>query len=96
MRTDRTGELLPDHDSRITVGLLLLLLSDHRVCSASLFSEQEIQEIRGMTFHDVLVAVTSAEAADLQQEVFFWTDGNCLELKRKEEGLTGSRGEEVV
>lgn len=49
-----------------------------------------------MTFHDVLVAVTSAEAADLQQEVFFWRDGNCLELKGKEEGLTGSRGEEVV
>lgn len=66
------------------------------LCSASLFSEQEIREIRGMTFHDVLVAVTSAEAADLQQEVFFWRDGNCLELKGKEEGLTGSRGEEVV
>lgn len=95
-RTDRTGESLPDQDPRSTVGLLRLPLADRRMCSTSLFSEQKIQEIRSTTFHDVLVAVTSAEAADLQQEVFFWRDGNCLELKEKEEGLTQPRGEEVL
>lgn len=31
--------------------------------------------IRNVTFHDVLVAVTSAEATDLQNNVFFWRDG---------------------
>lgn len=45
-----------------------------------------------MTFHDVLVAVTSAEAADLQRDVFVWRDGNCLELK----GGRARKGEEVV
>lgn len=80
MRTDRTGELLPDPDPRTTVSSLISL-SDRRACSASLFTEQEIQEIRNVTFHDVVVAVTSAEASDLQQDVFFWRDGNGLELK---------------
>lgn len=40
-----------------------------------LFTEEEIQKIRRTTFHRVLVAVTSAEAADLQEDVFFWKDG---------------------
>lgn len=40
-----------------------------------LFTEEEIQKIRRTTFHRVLVAVTSAEAADLQENVFFWKDG---------------------
>lgn len=53
------------------------------LCSASLFSEREIREIRGMTFHDVLVAVTGAEAADLQQEVFFWRDGKLSRAERR-------------
>lgn len=41
----------------------------------SLFTEEEINTIRNMTFHDVLIAVTSAEATDIQNNVFFWTDG---------------------
>lgn len=40
-----------------------------------LFTEEETQKIRGTTFHHVLVAVTSAEAADLQENVFFWKEG---------------------
>lgn len=40
-----------------------------------LLTEEEIQKIRGTTFHRVLVAVTSAEAADLQENVLFWKDG---------------------
>lgn len=31
--------------------------------------------IRNVTFHDVLIAVTSAEATDIQNNVFFWRDG---------------------
>lgn len=41
----------------------------------SLFTEEEIHKIRNVTFYDVLVAVTSAEAADIQKNVFFWRDG---------------------
>ncbi|XP_053175774.1 dual oxidase 1 [Scomber japonicus] len=41
-----------------------------------LFTEEEINTIRNMTFHDVLIAVTSAEATDIQNNVFFWTDGD--------------------
>lgn len=40
-----------------------------------LFTEEEIQKIRRTTLHHVLVAVTSAEATDLQKDVFFWKDG---------------------
>lgn len=36
--------------------------------------------IRNVTFHDVLLAVTSAEATDIQKNVFFWKDGKDLEL----------------
>lgn len=45
------------------------------VVFASLFTDMEIQMIRSMTFHDVLIAVTSAEAPDIQNNVFFWRDG---------------------
>ncbi|XP_029992823.1 dual oxidase 1 isoform X2 [Sphaeramia orbicularis] len=41
-----------------------------------LFTDEEIQIIRNVTFHDVIVAVTSAEAADIQEQVFFWKDGD--------------------
>uniref|UniRef100_H3C2A7 NAD(P)H oxidase (H2O2-forming) n=1 Tax=Tetraodon nigroviridis TaxID=99883 RepID=H3C2A7_TETNG len=41
-----------------------------------LFTEEEIQKIRRTTLHHVLVAVTSAEATDLQKDVFFWKDGD--------------------
>ncbi|KAM9351638.1 dual oxidase 2 [Symphorus nematophorus] len=41
-----------------------------------LFTDEEIQMIRNVTYHDVLVAVTSAEAADIQNNVFFWGDGD--------------------
>lgn len=41
----------------------------------SLFTDEEIRVIRNVTFHDVLIAVTSAEDADIQKNVFFWKDG---------------------
>ncbi|XP_071352391.1 dual oxidase 1 isoform X2 [Trachinotus anak] len=41
-----------------------------------LFTDEEIQTIRNMTFFDVLIAVTSAEATDIQNNVFFWKDGD--------------------
>ncbi|XP_042352652.1 dual oxidase 1 [Plectropomus leopardus] len=41
-----------------------------------LFTGEEIKRIRNVTFHDVLIAVTSAEAIDLQKNVFFWQDGD--------------------
>lgn len=58
-------------------GLQKKLLRRHNgtVVLCRLFTEEEIQKIRRTTFHRVLVAVTSAEAADLQEEVFFWKDG---------------------
>ncbi|KAG8012730.1 Dual oxidase 1 [Nibea albiflora] len=43
-----------------------------------LFTDEEIQMIRNVTFHDVLIAVTNAEAADIQTNVFFWRDVSLL------------------
>lgn len=47
---------------------------------SSLFSDAEIGNIRNVTYHDVLIAVTSAEKNDIQNNVFFWNDGKyaCL------------------
>lgn len=47
---------------------------------SSLFTDEEIQVIRNVTFHDVLIAVTSAEAPDIQKNVFFWRDGKNMSL----------------
>ncbi|XP_068459769.1 dual oxidase 1 isoform X4 [Clinocottus analis] len=41
-----------------------------------LFTDEEIELIRNVTFHDVLIAVTSAGTTDIQNNVFFWTDGD--------------------
>uniref|UniRef100_A0A3Q1IJ15 NAD(P)H oxidase (H2O2-forming) n=1 Tax=Anabas testudineus TaxID=64144 RepID=A0A3Q1IJ15_ANATE len=41
-----------------------------------LFTDEEMQAIRNMTYYDVLLAVTSAEATDIQNNVFFWKDGD--------------------
>ncbi|XP_054588942.2 dual oxidase 2 [Nothobranchius furzeri] len=41
-----------------------------------LFTDEEIQMIRRVTYHDVLIAVTAAEATDIQKNVFFWRDGD--------------------
>ncbi|KAM9854893.1 dual oxidase 1 [Aulostomus maculatus] len=41
-----------------------------------LFTDEEMGMIRNVTFRDVLTAVTSADAADLQNNVFFWTSGD--------------------
>ncbi|XP_022048601.1 dual oxidase 1 [Acanthochromis polyacanthus] len=41
-----------------------------------LFTDEEIQTIRNTTYYDVLLAVTSAEAADIQNNVFFWLNGD--------------------
>ncbi|XP_017160692.1 dual oxidase 1 [Poecilia reticulata] len=41
-----------------------------------LFTDEEIQTIRRLTYRDVLIAVTSAEETDLQENVFLWTEGD--------------------
>ncbi|XP_072529795.1 dual oxidase 1 [Salminus brasiliensis] len=41
-----------------------------------LFTEEEIQAIRNTTYHDILLAVTSAQSADIQKNVFFWLKGD--------------------
>ncbi|XP_061630725.1 dual oxidase 2 [Phyllopteryx taeniolatus] len=41
-----------------------------------LFSDDDVQKIRNVTFHDVLVAVINAEDSDIQKSVFFWKSGN--------------------
>lgn len=47
----------------------------------SLFTDEEIQMIRNMTYYDVLLAVTRAEDTDIQKNVFFWKDGKILKTK---------------
>ncbi|XP_063305234.1 dual oxidase 1-like [Pelobates fuscus] len=41
-----------------------------------LFTADEIERIRNTSFHDVIVAVTSIEAGDIQKEVFNWLYGD--------------------
>uniref|UniRef100_A0A672ITW8 NAD(P)H oxidase (H2O2-forming) n=1 Tax=Salarias fasciatus TaxID=181472 RepID=A0A672ITW8_SALFA len=41
-----------------------------------LFTEEEIRWVRSTTYHRVLMAVTNAEASDVQDDVFFWRDGD--------------------
>uniref|UniRef100_A0A8B9RMQ5 NAD(P)H oxidase (H2O2-forming) n=1 Tax=Astyanax mexicanus TaxID=7994 RepID=A0A8B9RMQ5_ASTMX len=41
-----------------------------------LFTEEEIQTIRNTTYHDILLAVTSAQQGDIQENVFFWLNGD--------------------
>uniref|UniRef100_A0A8C7Z9T9 NAD(P)H oxidase (H2O2-forming) n=1 Tax=Oryzias sinensis TaxID=183150 RepID=A0A8C7Z9T9_9TELE len=41
-----------------------------------LFTDKEIKEIRNVNYRDVLLAVTSADATDIQENVFFWKDGD--------------------
>lgn len=59
-------------------------ISSHRVLPFlvfhSLFTDEEIQAIRNMTYYDVLLAVTSAEATDIQKNVFFWKDGKMKNI----------------
>uniref|UniRef100_A0A4W4F1A7 NAD(P)H oxidase (H2O2-forming) n=1 Tax=Electrophorus electricus TaxID=8005 RepID=A0A4W4F1A7_ELEEL len=40
-----------------------------------LFTVEEIQDIRNITYHDILLTVTSAESGDIQENVFFWLNG---------------------
>ncbi|KAK1789841.1 hypothetical protein P4O66_015720, partial [Electrophorus voltai] len=41
-----------------------------------LFTVEEIQDIRNTTYHDILLTVTSAESGDIQENVFFWLNGD--------------------
>ncbi|KAM6937988.1 dual oxidase 2 [Xenentodon cancila] len=41
-----------------------------------LFTGEEIQTIRSITYHDVLFAATTAQDTDIQKHVFFWRDGD--------------------
>ncbi|XP_069621909.1 dual oxidase 1 isoform X2 [Ranitomeya imitator] len=41
-----------------------------------LFTTDEIEKIKNTSFHDVILAVTSAEFGDIQQNVFTWVDGD--------------------
>ncbi|XP_030621162.1 dual oxidase 1 [Chanos chanos] len=41
-----------------------------------LFTEEEIKTIRKTKFHDVLLSVTSAQEGDIQENVFYWMDGD--------------------
>uniref|UniRef100_A0A4W4EYL4 NAD(P)H oxidase (H2O2-forming) n=1 Tax=Electrophorus electricus TaxID=8005 RepID=A0A4W4EYL4_ELEEL len=41
-----------------------------------LFTVEEIQDIRNITYHDILLTVTSAESGDIQENVFFWLNGD--------------------
>ncbi|CAL8356743.1 unnamed protein product [Lota lota] len=41
-----------------------------------LFTDSEIRAIRNVTYQDVLVAVTGAEASDVQEHAFLWKDGD--------------------
>lgn len=87
LRTNRTGKFSSEH--RVVIGGFVVFFSkvSHSgflLTSFRLFTDEEIQAIHNMTYHDVLVAVTSAEEADFQKSVFIWRDGTisrtCIPL----------------
>ncbi|KAI5100464.1 dual oxidase 1 isoform X2, partial [Silurus meridionalis] len=41
-----------------------------------LFTEEEIQAIQQTKYSDVLLSITSAEGGDIQEDVFFWLNGD--------------------
>ncbi|KAL2093373.1 hypothetical protein ACEWY4_010685 [Coilia grayii] len=41
-----------------------------------LFTEEEIMSIRNTTYHDIIIAVTTAQPGDIQENVFFWGNGD--------------------
>lgn len=63
--------------------MLIVSVCSYFFVLSSLFTDEEIQAIRNMTYFDVLLAVTSAKTTDIQNNVFFWKDGktkNCQDL----------------
>ncbi|KAM8974091.1 dual oxidase 1-like [Pelodytes ibericus] len=56
-----------------------------------LFSPEEISRIRNVSFHDVVLAVTSADAGDIQREVFTWVNGDpCPQPEQISVGKLGT------
>lgn len=45
-----------------------------------LFTAKEAEEIRNTMFRDVLAAVTYSQQAELQSNVFVWSEGECSVL----------------
>ncbi|XP_053317810.1 dual oxidase 1-like [Spea bombifrons] len=41
-----------------------------------LFTSNEISQIRNTSFHDIILAVTSADPGDIQRQVFTWVNGD--------------------
>ncbi|XP_063053867.1 dual oxidase 2 [Engraulis encrasicolus] len=41
-----------------------------------LFTEEEIMSIRQTSYHDIIIAVTTAQKGDIQKNVFFWKNGD--------------------
>ncbi|XP_067356679.1 dual oxidase 1 [Channa argus] len=80
------GGLLESHDGPGPVFSAIILDQFERIRNGDrfwfenkqngLFTEEEIQVIRNMTYYDVLMAVTTAEENDIQKNVFFWKDGD--------------------
>lgn len=84
LRTNRMGELSqPEMDFYHTLEITEMVtyvtscqqIQLITLFFSSLFTDEEMQAIRNMTYYDVLLAVTSAEATDIQNNVFFWKDG---------------------
>ncbi|KAM9753466.1 dual oxidase 1 [Menidia menidia] len=80
------GGLLESHDGPGPVFAAIILDQFERIRNGDrfwfenkqngLFTDEEIQTIRNVTYQDVLIAVTSAEVTDIQNNVFFWRDGD--------------------
>ncbi|KAK0139023.1 Dual oxidase 2 [Merluccius polli] len=66
------SRIILDQFERIRDGDRFWFENEHN----GLFTESERQAILNMTYHDVLVAVTGAEASDVQQHAFLWKDGD--------------------
>ncbi|XP_068170354.1 dual oxidase 1 isoform X2 [Antennarius striatus] len=80
------GGLLESHDSNSSLFKAIILDQFERTRNGDrfwfenkqngLFTPEEMKGFLNTTFHDVLIAVTSAEATGIQKNVFFWKDGD--------------------
>uniref|UniRef100_A0A8C5P907 NAD(P)H oxidase (H2O2-forming) n=1 Tax=Leptobrachium leishanense TaxID=445787 RepID=A0A8C5P907_9ANUR len=69
---DLVSEILHDHFQRLRDGDRFWFENTKN----GLFTPEEIAKVNNISFYDVILAVTSVEAGDIQKDVFTWASGD--------------------